>query len=66
MSERTDLGKSFEKLKKEMFITVNGCLVEVLPDHKFRWNGYIGSFTEVAEKIREAGMALQNSIRQPL
>jgi hypothetical protein len=59
-----DLGKAFEKIKKEMFIEVNGCLVSHRSNHQFQWGGYTGSFPFIAEKIREARLALQNSIKQ--
>lgn len=65
----TDFGKSFEKLKKEMGLkrigvwTINGLEIEILPDQKARWGKFTGTFPEVAEKIREAGMALKNSIK---
>jgi hypothetical protein len=62
----TDIAKSFEKLKNEVFVEINGCLLERLSGDIFKWKDFKGTFPEVAEKIREAGMALQNSIRQPL
>lgn len=59
-----DLGQSFEKLKNEMFITINNCSVERLPDHQFKWGEFIGTLPEIGEKIREAGIDLKNSIKK--
>lgn len=65
-----DFGKSFDKLTSEMqnmrpcsIWTINGMNIEILPGQTARWGKFTGTFPEVAEKIREAGMALKNSIK---
>lgn len=58
-----DLGQCFEKLKKEMFIEINGCLVSRISHDEFQWGPHTGTLPEVAEHIRQARLALQNSIK---
>lgn len=61
---KIDLQESFKKLKTHMFITINGVLLEQLPSEKFRWDGFTGTFPEVAAKIREAQFELRKSIER--
>lgn len=61
-----DLSEAFHKLKARMFINVNGVLVElksIFPP-VFKWGEHIGTFPEVAAKIREAQFELRKSIER--
>lgn len=65
--EKVDLGDSFEKLKGHRptsHINVNGIDVEILPGQRAKWGKFTGTFPEVAQKVREAGMALNDSIKK--
>ncbi len=55
-----DLGKSFEKFKSSPL--VRGCLI-YKEGNLCRWGNFVGTKSEIEARIKEAGMHLQNSIK---
>ena len=60
----TDLSQSFNHFIRNNFATVRGCLIEILPDKKFRWNGITGTREEIEKAINDAGMNIKNSLKK--
>lgn len=59
----TDLSQSFNKLKDILYENIQGCLCEILPENKYKWNGNIGTRDEIEKAIKESGKNIENSLK---
>lgn len=60
----TDLSQSFNNLVASAYESILGCLVEKLPDGRFRWRDTIGTREQVEKAILDASANIQNSINK--
>lgn len=47
-----------------MYEKIHGCLCEKLPDGKLRWNGIVGTRSEIEKAITDAGKVIENSLNK--
>lgn len=57
----SDLLQSFNRLVNYMFENINGCLVERLPDNKYRWHDTVGTREEIIQHQKEVWEKVGNN-----
>lgn len=60
-----DISKSFEKMVADMFIKVDGCLVEKTRDGFIIWGTEVKTLDEVRGIIADSRRTISNSIKNP-